>query len=189
MRLTVQKRLAAQILGCSKKRVWVDPERLEEIREGITKQDVKGMISSGLIKGIPKKGVSRVRARFMQSQKRKGRHKGMGTRKGGFKARTPRKKSWMLKVRAQRNLLKELRSSGIINPKDCRMLLLRVKGGFFRSRRHIKLYLSEHNLLNIEKKKENVEKKEKVKETKKKAAPKPKKAKPAAKEDKEETKK
>ena len=41
MELKVQKRLAAQIFQCSPKRVIFNPEKLTEIKEGITKGDVR----------------------------------------------------------------------------------------------------------------------------------------------------
>jgi large subunit ribosomal protein L19e len=165
MRLTVQKRLAAEILDCSPKKVWADPERLEEIKEAITKQDLRDLIKRGLIikKSLPQH--SRGRARLNKIQRKKGRSKGLGHRKGKFTARNPKKKLWMANVRTQRALLKELREKGIIERKACAQLLRKVKGGFFRSRRHIKLYLSEHRLLKL---------KAKAKETKT-VKPKPKK--------------
>lgn len=147
MRLTVQKRLAAQILKCSPDRVWVDPENLETTKEAITKQDIKTLISNGIIKKKQKTGTSRVRARKRLVQKRKGRQKGHGSRKGKSTARTPKKKTWMLRVRVQRRFLKELKEKKLLKTPDHRKLALKVKGGFFRSRNHLKLYINENNLI------------------------------------------
>jgi len=138
MKLTVQKRLAAQILKASEKRVKFDQDRLSEIKESITKVDLRGLISDGAITVIPKKGVSRARV--------KKKTQGQGSRKGKKKARTPKKDTWMKKVRLQRKFLKELREKGNITDGDYRKLYRKSTGGFFRSKRHVKIYIEEHNL-------------------------------------------
>ncbi len=146
MRLTIQKRLAASILKCSEKRVWFDQESLEEIKEAITKVDIKGLINKGIIGSKPAKGISRGRARKAKEQKAKGRRSGKGKRKGTQKARNPQKKAWMNKIRSQRELIKELRDKDIITTGSYRTLYNKSKGGFFRSKRHIKLFIEENKL-------------------------------------------
>ena len=143
MKLDNQKRLAAHILKCSKKRIRFDESRLEEIKEAITKIDINGLIKDHAIRKLPKKGVSRVRARKKLVQRRKGKQKGPGSRKGSIKARLPKKKAWMYRVRAQREFLGVLKEKKILDNNLYRELYLKTKGGFFRSKRHIKLYLEE----------------------------------------------
>ena len=41
MNLTTQKRLAASILKVGLNRVWIDPERMEEVSMAITREGVK----------------------------------------------------------------------------------------------------------------------------------------------------
>lgn len=143
MKLNNQKRLAAQILKCSKKRIKFDPDRSSDIKEAITRIDIKGLIKDKAIRKIHARGVSRGRARKRLVQRRKGKQKGPGSKKGSRGARLPRKRAWINKIRAQRKLLKKLKENKIINDKEYREFYLKSKGGFFRSRRHIKLYLSE----------------------------------------------
>ena len=50
------------------------------------------------------------------------------------------------KIRAIRDLLKTLREEKVIDAKTYRSLYRKSKGGFFRSRRHVKLYIEEHDL-------------------------------------------
>ena len=138
-----QRRSAAQILKCSQKRVWFDPNRLDEIKEGITKFDIRNLIKDKAIREKPMKAISRSRARKRLVQKRKGRLKGLGSRKGKKTARLPKKKNWMNKIRLMRGFLKELRDKGLVTKRDYRILYLKAKGGFFRSKRHIKLYIEE----------------------------------------------
>ena len=146
MDLRIQKRISASVLKCSPKRVVFDKERLEDIKEAITKTDLRNLIGDKAISKKNKKGVSRVRARKIAIQKKKGRRRGYGKRKGSQKVRVDSKKNWINKVRLQRNFVRELRDKSIIEKKVYRTLYLKVKGGFFRSKRHIKLFIEEHGL-------------------------------------------
>ena len=56
-----QKRLAASIMRCGVNRVWFDPERLSDIENAISREDLRGLITDGVIKAHQKKGVSRDR--------------------------------------------------------------------------------------------------------------------------------
>src|SRR3989338_1009010 len=102
MELKIQKRLAAQVLKCSPKRIRLDVERLEEIKEAITKADIRSLINNKAIIEVQKKGVSRFRAKIRHLKKKKGRYKGFGSRKGRNTARLPPKRRWMNAVRLQR---------------------------------------------------------------------------------------
>jgi large subunit ribosomal protein L19e len=146
MKLTSQKRIAAQLLKVGVNKVWFDPDRLEEIKESITKADIRGLISDLAIQAKPYKGISSFRSRKIKEQKRKGRQKGEGSKKGTKKARLPKKEAWMAKVRTQRNFIKELKSKDLVEVSTYRSLYSKVKGGFFRSRRHIKMFLTEKGL-------------------------------------------
>ena len=147
MQLNTQKRLAAQLLKCGINRVWFDETRLEDIKEAITKADLRTLINDGAINDKPVIGNSKFRARKIALQKRKGKRKGVGSRKGKKTARLPKKEAWMAAIRIQRELLKTLREKEIISKSSYQKLYLKAKGGFFRNRRHIKLYIEEHNLI------------------------------------------
>ena len=144
--LKFQKRIASSLLKGSRKRVKFDSGRLEEIKESITRGDIRSLVGSGAIALNQKKGVSRARAKLRQIQKTKGLRKGPGKRKGKATARTPRKENWIKKIRSQRNFIGELKKSGLISSKTYRDVYSKSKGGFFRSKRHIKLYLNENKL-------------------------------------------
>lgn len=143
--LRVQKRLAAQVLNCSEKRVWLDSDRHEDIKQAITKHDIRLLVGDGVIREKPMNSTSQVRVRKLKIQKSKGRRKGPGTKKGRYNARVNTKEQWMMTIRVQRLFLKELLEKNIITRKAYRELYLRSKGGYFRSRRHIKLFLEEHD--------------------------------------------
>ncbi len=142
-----RKRIAARLMKCSPKRVRLDPAEMEEIKEAITKDDLRGLIKDGIISSVKKKGVSRARANIRRQKKSRGQRSGHGKRKGKSTARTPKKERWMNSIRSQRDFLKELKDSSLISPKSHRMLYLKSKGGFFRSKRHIKIYINENSLI------------------------------------------
>jgi large subunit ribosomal protein L19e len=146
MQFGAQKRLSAQILKCGVNKVWFDSTRLEDIKEAITKADIRSLIHDGAIAEKHGDYLSRGRARAKHLQKRKGQQRGWGSRKGKKTARSPKKLRWSNAIRVQRRFLKELRSKQIVTKTDYQILYLKAKGGFFRSKRHIKLYLEEHNL-------------------------------------------
>ncbi len=147
MTLKSQKRIAAQILKAGVTRIWFDPNRLSEIKEAITKADIRSLIKDLAIQKKPSKSISSGRAKKIRVQKAKGRRKGLGSRKGTKNARRPSKRSWIINIRNQRMLLAILKQKGLITPRTFNDLYRKSKGGFFRSKRHIKLYLKENKLI------------------------------------------
>lgn len=146
--LDVQRRLAAQILKCGENRVRFDPESLEEIKEAITKTDIRSLIGNGAISKQRLNNTSRFWARNTKRQKTAGRQKGFGSRKGKKTARGLKpKKVWINKIRLQRSFLKSLRDSGVVTGSSYHSLYMKSKGGFFRSLRHLKLYATERGLV------------------------------------------
>ena len=141
--LRTQRRIGAALMKCATRRVVFDTERLDEIGEAITKEDIKELIKEKAITKNPVTSISRSRARKTASQKAKGRRKGSGSRKGKASARVNPKRTWINAVRAQRQHLKHLKEKKEIDQKTYRELYRKSKGGFFRSKRHITIYLAE----------------------------------------------
>ena len=151
--LRTQKNVVRSLFKVGYKRIKFDTEKLSEIKEAITKKDIKGLVNKGAIKILPKRGSSRSRARKILIQKRKGRRKGMGSRKGKSNARLNSKKNWINKIRVLRRFLKKLKEKRLINNRNYKELYLKAKGGFFRSERHLKTYINERGLINKDGKK------------------------------------
>ncbi|MBN1646360.1 50S ribosomal protein L19e [Candidatus Woesearchaeota archaeon] len=143
MNLKHQKKLAGGILKVSKKKVALDPSRLEDIKEAITKTDVRSLVREGVIQVEVPSRNSRHRARKRQVQKNKGLRKGTGRRKGSYNARADSKETWMNRIRLQRDFIASLKENGSIDNTAYKDLYSKVKGGFFRSKRHIKLYVTD----------------------------------------------
>lgn len=146
--LDVQRRLAAQILKCGKNRIRFDPEKLDEIKDAITKVDIKTLIGREVISKKRVLNTSGFWVRRKKMQKKKGRQKGVGSRKGKKTARSIPKSAWMNKIRLQRGFIKSLRTGGLITSTVYHELYAKSKGGFFRSLRHLKLYTTERGFIN-----------------------------------------
>ncbi len=147
MKLTVQKRLASRLLKAGYNKVKFDPERLSDIKEAITSSDLRTLIKEGAVVKEKPKGVSKSRSRKVKEQKKKGRRKGHGSRKGKATARTEKKETWINRIRAQRKLLSSLKEQQKISKETYTLFYRKAKGGFFRSKRHLLLYLEEQNLI------------------------------------------
>lgn len=74
--LRLQKRLAASILGCGKRRVWLDPSEVSEIANANSRQNVRKLIGNNVIMKKPQAVHSRSRKHRLDAAKRKGRHTG-----------------------------------------------------------------------------------------------------------------
>ncbi len=134
-----QRRIAAEILKVGETKIWIDPEHKEEIKNAITRADIKKMISHGYIKKRPDK----IRIKKMEKAKKQG----VGSRKGKKGARLPKKRKWINTIRPLRRMLKELRDEKKIDEKNYRRLYMLAKGGVFRSRTHLKLYLKQRGIV------------------------------------------
>ncbi|MDY0293366.1 MAG: 50S ribosomal protein L19e [Candidatus Methanomethylophilaceae archaeon] len=137
-----QRRMAAEILKCGENRVWLNPDKTDDIAECITRADVRTAVASGLIKAKARKGTSRGRARHVAAQKASGKRKGPGSRKGTDNARVPDKRRWISTIRPIREELKTLRDEGKISPSVYRMYYRKAKGGVYKSRRNLRMHMT-----------------------------------------------
>ena len=138
--------MAQEILDCGNDKVWIDPTRLDEVSQAITKADVRRLISKEII--IKKKTnlQSKGRTRLAAAQKAKGRSRGRGKVKGAFYAGTSKKREWIKTIRPLRRRLAELRDAGIITRQTYRKLYLMAKAGNFKSKSYLNLYIKEKGL-------------------------------------------
>merc|ERR1712178_45210 len=97
--LSLQKRLAASVLGCGKNKAWLDPNEQLAIGNANSRHHIRRLLKDGL---IIKKQVaihSRARVRATQAARRLGRHTGTGKRLGTANARAPVKDQWVKRMR------------------------------------------------------------------------------------------
>ena len=146
MSLKSQRRLASKILKVGETRVWFDPDRNDLVEEVITREEIRRLIHSGVIKPKPQLGVSRGRSRILHEKRKKGLRRGPGSREGKKTARHARKRAWVTHIRGIRVELKALRGRRVIRESAYRRLYLLAKGGIFRDRAHLRQYIDAHGL-------------------------------------------
>jgi len=150
MKIHKKKRIAARVLGVGRNKITFDPEKLDEVSGALTRKDINSLIKKGIVSVKKTSSQSRSRKRKDILKKRKGRIQKTGSRKGTKKARNPPKKEWMRKIRLQRAYLLTLKMKNLLTVADYRNLRAKSKGGFFRSLRHLKLYIQERGMLRKE---------------------------------------
>ncbi len=143
--LKIQKRLASQILKVGTGRVWINPEKTGLVETAITRESLAKLISEGVIKKRKVKGTSRARARIRHF-KRKKRSRTPGNKKGSKYSIVSRKRRWVMKTRALRKFIKELKGRRKISNEVYRKLYRMISGGYFTSRTHVKFYFTRHGL-------------------------------------------
>ncbi len=142
-----KKKLAGKVLHISPKKVRFAPGAFNEVVKAITRSDIRGLIAVDKITVAKTSSHSRGRARHLARQKQKGRRAGRGNKKGTKYSIVPRKEQWMMRVRVQRAFLQNLNQRDVLSHEAYRKLYNLIKGGYFRNKRHIKLYITEHQLI------------------------------------------
>jgi len=147
MNISNQKRLAAKVAGVGTERIILVPERVSEIKDAITKADIRTLIKSGAIRILPINPPSRSRVKTRNAQKKRGRQRGPGGRKGGKSARMPHKLVWIRKIRLMRATLKHLKSTDKVTQQVYDDIYRKAKGNFFRDKGHMLFYLQQNKLM------------------------------------------
>jgi len=99
MSLEYIKRLAAEVAGVGKSRIFIDPEEYDTLSTVISKDEVRKLMNQGIIRVLPKKGLT-------NRKKNKKRRKGEGSIKG--KRKSLQKEEYVKNVRSLRAFAKKL---------------------------------------------------------------------------------
>jgi len=127
MKLDKKKGLAVRTLGIGKSRIIFNVNRIDEIKEAITKQDILDLKNSGAITIKEIKGARK-------QQKRKTRR-----RAGSIKKKVnTRKRDYMTITRKLRAYLAELKLKGRIKTEDYKQLRKEIRLKKFKSLSNMK---------------------------------------------------
>lgn len=127
MNLAKKKELAAKTLKVGKKRIVFDSVRLDEIKEAITKQDIKDLKASNAI------SIREVSGR-KKNVKRKNRR-----REGKVKIKVNTRKQDYVKItRKLREYIKKLKEQNKISLEEYRELRNQIRENAFGSKRKLK---------------------------------------------------
>ena len=155
MKLDKTKKLASKVLRVGKGRVKFNEEGLSEIKEAITKQDIKDLHSEGIISIKPVKGRKKIKRRKTQ--------RGPGKIK---KKVNHRKQEYVKITRKLRGYIKQLKDMGILDRELYKDLRKKIRMRFFKSKANLKGYLEGIENVDIHKEiksEKKTVKKEKVK--------------------------
>lgn len=141
-----QRRLASQILKIGQNRVWINPERMDDVEGAITREEIRKLIHERIIVSLPVKGVSRSRAKTIRGKKKLGRRSGPGSVTGAGYAKVTKKEAWMIKIRSLRRKLRELKASRVITEATYTQYYRMAGSGRFQSVAELERNLKENDL-------------------------------------------
>jgi len=132
MNLKNKKDLAIRTLKIGKRRIVFLESRKDEIKEAITKQDIRDLVVSGAILIKEVKGRKKIK-------KRKG-IKGPGSIK---KKVNKRKQEYVVMTRKLRAYAKEMKAQGKISKEELKEIRKKIRNRLFKSKANLKKYIGE----------------------------------------------
>jgi len=141
MNLGKKKSLAMRTIGVGRERIIFVDSRKDDIKEAITKQDIRDLVKDGAI--IVKENSGR--KKVVSNKKRSVGNIRKGTKK--------RKRDYVVLTRKLRRYVDEMKKSGKISKVDSYEIRKKIRNKAFRSRAHLKEHVGGMSNENIEKKK------------------------------------
>ena len=129
MNLSMKKRLAARTLKVGKERIVFIESRLNDIKEAITKQDIRDLKEDGAII------IKNVKGRKTKTKK-KSRSPGNIRKKVN-----KRKQEYVKATRKQRAYVKEMEKKEIVSKEEYKDIKKKIRNRIFRSKSHLREYI------------------------------------------------
>jgi large subunit ribosomal protein L19e len=132
MRLERKKELVARALGIGKGRIRFNNTRLSEVKEAITKQDMRDLLESGAIVILPVSGRKKVEKRMR--------------RRGAGKVRmkvVDKKKRYITLTRKFRRHLASLRNASKMEEENYQKIRREIRASAFKDINHFKERVSQ----------------------------------------------
>ena len=148
MSLQTVKRLASRIFGVGQSQVRIMDA--QKAIDSLTADDVRQLEKTGAIKILKLKSGGRGKAKLRHAKQLLGRRTGPGRRKGTSNAKLTLKKRWTRRIRSQRKLLASIQGSLV--PGAYQQMYRMIKGGFFRDKRQLLLFVEERKMRSENKK-------------------------------------
>ena len=130
MNLRKKKSLAIRTLKVGKERIVFLQSRLDEIKEAITKQDIRDLQKEGAILVKEIKGRKKI--------KRKSKKRGPGKIK---KKVNKRKQEYVIMTRKLRRYVAEMKKQGKLSPEEIKDIRNKIRNRIFKSKAHLKTYI------------------------------------------------
>jgi len=126
MNLSKKKALASRTLGVGKGRIIFNMNSINDIKEAITKQDIRDLLAAKAIIINPVRG-----RKTNEARKRR--------RAGSIRMRpNNRKREYIILTRRLRSYLSEIRKQGHINNEEFAKLRKGIRSKNFRNKNHLK---------------------------------------------------
>lgn len=132
MNLGKKKKLAARTFGVGKERIVFVNSRLEEIKEAITKNDIRDLHETGAIL------IKEIKGR--KTRKSKSKRRSVGNVR---KTRKNRKRNYVILTRKLRGHVRGMKEQGKISKENFRMIRKKIRNKEFKSKANLKEYLGE----------------------------------------------
>ena len=87
MSIKLSRRIAAEMMGRGISKVRIKPDRVEDAKKAITREDVRTLISSGAVYALKIKHNMSIYSKDLREKRNKGRARGPGRRKGSAKVK------------------------------------------------------------------------------------------------------
>lgn len=130
MNLSKKKNLAAKVLGVGKGRVIFAKSRIGEIKEAITKQDIRDLMSTGAI------SIREIKGR--RKAKSGSRRVGAGNLRKNV---NKRKRNYITMTRKLRSHIAYSRSQGKISEEAYTDLRKKIRNKFFKDKAHLREHI------------------------------------------------